>query len=256
MKKLLIILMVVAMAFLFVGCLGTTPPVDPDEPDPDEPGLYFTGIEVNPKTMDLIVRETKAIKSVTATYEVRAYEDSILLTDCLFLTDDKTIATVDSDGVVTAESVGIASILVKYEGKFDTIAVTVTKPKSMEIIADMPLFTVNEVRGFEIKTVAYDDVGKNVLAYFTTTGPAGAVVSLWYWEDVNSEAPIIISLPTEEESPFGSNQGFLLEDVITKLKATFSKAGTYTTTFVFKTVSGEVTLCTKVITAEVVKAPE
>ncbi|MBA7589970.1 hypothetical protein ES708_32069 [subsurface metagenome] len=33
MKKLLIMLMVVAMAFLFVGCLGTTPPIDPDEPD-------------------------------------------------------------------------------------------------------------------------------------------------------------------------------------------------------------------------------
>ena len=37
MKKLLIILMVVAMAsFLFVGCLGVTPPVDGDEDDEDE----------------------------------------------------------------------------------------------------------------------------------------------------------------------------------------------------------------------------
>lgn len=41
MKKLLIILMVVAMAsFLFVGCFGTTPPIEPDEPDePVEPVL-------------------------------------------------------------------------------------------------------------------------------------------------------------------------------------------------------------------------
>lgn len=39
MKKLLIVLIAVAMAsFLFVGCLGVTP--DPDEPvDPDEPGI-------------------------------------------------------------------------------------------------------------------------------------------------------------------------------------------------------------------------
>jgi len=42
MKKLLIVLMVVAMAsFLFVGCLGVTP--EPDEPvDPDEPVLPTT----------------------------------------------------------------------------------------------------------------------------------------------------------------------------------------------------------------------
>ena len=41
MRKFLIMLMVVAMAsFLFVGCLGTTPPIEPDEPD--EPVLPAT----------------------------------------------------------------------------------------------------------------------------------------------------------------------------------------------------------------------
>jgi len=53
MKKLLIMLMVVTMAsFLFVGCLGITPPIDPDDPDdPLEPtstapaiiGIYEIG---------------------------------------------------------------------------------------------------------------------------------------------------------------------------------------------------------------------
>ena len=43
MKKLLIMLIVIAMAsFLFVGCLGTTPPIDPDEPDEPEPVLLLT----------------------------------------------------------------------------------------------------------------------------------------------------------------------------------------------------------------------
>ncbi|MBA7515591.1 hypothetical protein ES705_07633 [subsurface metagenome] len=129
MKKLLIILMVIAMAsFLFVGCFPVAPPIEPDDPlEPDEPGLYFIGIEVDPKTMDLIVGESDNIDSVTATYEVRVYEGPIALEDCLFLTSDSKVATVSSVGEVTAVKVGTADIIVSYRGETDTLEVTVVR---------------------------------------------------------------------------------------------------------------------------------
>jgi len=59
MKKLLVMLMVVAMAsFLFVGCLGTTPPIDPDEPDepvlpPSVTPVIETIVSVADDTLDI-----------------------------------------------------------------------------------------------------------------------------------------------------------------------------------------------------------
>ena len=64
MKKLLIILMVVTMAFLFVGCLGTTPPIDPVDPDePVVPGPAST----SPTIFDIQDSDEKSIVDVTAT---------------------------------------------------------------------------------------------------------------------------------------------------------------------------------------------
>ncbi|MBA7589370.1 hypothetical protein ES708_31455 [subsurface metagenome] len=65
MKKLLIMLMVVAMAFLLVGCLGTTPPIDPE--DPDEPGIktdtpYITGAG----EVDILATTTQYLTEDTA----------------------------------------------------------------------------------------------------------------------------------------------------------------------------------------------
>ncbi|MBA7573068.1 hypothetical protein ES708_14863 [subsurface metagenome] len=94
------------------------------------PVLVLVGIAVDPEDMDLIVEgglgtDTETITSVTATYEVRGWDVDIALEDCLFLTSDSEVATVDENGLVTAEGVGTADILVKYGGKFATVAITV-----------------------------------------------------------------------------------------------------------------------------------
>ena len=111
-----------------------------------EPELQLVGIEVDPNTMDLIVGGTEDIDSVTACYEVRGYGVDIDLGDCLFLTSDKDVATVEEDNgvaTVTAKGVGTADILVSYKGKIDTVAVTViakaldhitVQPKTMGLI--------------------------------------------------------------------------------------------------------------------------
>jgi len=95
------------------------------EPEP-EPELTITGIIVLPEKMTLFVGETEAIKSVTATYVLKGYEVSIAFKDCLFLTSDSKIATVDKDGIVTAVKAGTATITVSYKGKMDTLAITVS----------------------------------------------------------------------------------------------------------------------------------
>ncbi|MBA7576040.1 hypothetical protein ES695_17765 [Candidatus Atribacteria bacterium 1244-E10-H5-B2] len=66
MKKLLIMLMVVAMAFLFVGCLGTTPPIDPD--DPVEPVVPVTQAPIITSISD--VSFTSALAQYTNKIEV------------------------------------------------------------------------------------------------------------------------------------------------------------------------------------------
>ncbi|MBA7554571.1 hypothetical protein ES705_47195 [subsurface metagenome] len=122
--------------------------VEADEPEP-EPELVLVGIVVDPDTMDLIVGKGEDITSVTATYVVRAYEGSIALEDCLFLTSNDKVATVEKTGAdkftVTAEGVGKADIIVSYKGEIDTIAVTVDPIEVVRILAypdDPMLFTV------------------------------------------------------------------------------------------------------------------
>ena len=94
------------------------------EPDPE---IALTGIKVDPKKMTLFVGESEAIKSVTATYEIKGFEVPIPLGYCTFLSTDKDTATVGNDGMftVTAKKVGTADIVVSYKGKFDTVEVTV-----------------------------------------------------------------------------------------------------------------------------------
>jgi hypothetical protein len=256
MRKFLIVLMVVAMAsLLFVGCGGVTP--DPDDPvDPGE--LVFVGIAVEPETMEL----TKSIEGgtsepivVTACYDVKGYEVNVLNTECLFLTSNSKVATVNVEGKVTAVGVGTADILVNYEGQNATLGVTVTYTP-MEIKVDMPLFEVGKEKGFRIETVANDDKGKTALAYFTL--PTKDEATIYYWEVIDSEWH---PLPVGEEVAYGDTT-VPLGDITFYFRATFNKTGTYPILVEIWTVTGtkpdEVKvelLCSKVITAVVIPAP-
>lgn len=263
-------------------CVVTVTAVEP-EPEPE---LVLVGIEVDPDKMDLYVGESKVIDSVTATYEIRGYDADIDLEDCLFLTSDSEVAIVEGELVsdlyvvtVTAVDVGTTNILVSYENKFATLRVTVTEPKSMEIIADLPAFTEGTAEGiavtaseeeFTVEVVANDDVDKEVKFYFTL--PAGIVAtplplvetepaSYGYtlelkdkvtgvWEDLGADAtifgdPLLVVLLRDP-----------LADEVLSFRVTFGleAAGTYEIMVVVKATNEDDPLCTKVITAVVFPA--
>jgi len=88
--------------------------------------IGLTKIVVDPETMDLMAGDSEAIKSVTATYEIKGSVVPIALGDCTFASDDETIATVSGAGLVTAVAEGIATITVSYGGESDTVVVTVS----------------------------------------------------------------------------------------------------------------------------------
>ncbi|MBA7542719.1 hypothetical protein ES705_35043 [subsurface metagenome] len=94
------------------------------EPDPE---IVLTGIEVDPKTMSLFVGESEAIKSVTATYEIKGLEVLIPLGECEYVSDPTGIVTVSDVGLVTADAEGLATITVEYKGNTEEITVTVSE---------------------------------------------------------------------------------------------------------------------------------
>ncbi|MBA7551911.1 hypothetical protein ES705_44462 [subsurface metagenome] len=244
-------------------------------PDPE---LQLIGIVVDPKKMDLYVEEEGNITSVTATYEIRGYDADIDLEDCLFLTSNIKVATVEKDKddpnivTVTAVGKGIANILVEYESKFATLKVTVTKPKSMKIIADLPAFTegvegVPSVEEFTIEVVANDDAGKNVEFHFTLPGgiiEIGSAITNGYtlelknkvtgsWEDLGEGAtdaafgaPLSVVIPRDP-----------LADEVLSFRATFGleAEGIYKIMVIVMAEGEAEPLCTKVITATVITKP-
>ncbi|MBA7578594.1 hypothetical protein ES708_20459 [subsurface metagenome] len=273
-------------SFLFVGCIPIIP--DPDDPvDPDGPGLYLTGIVVDPKEvdLDLFIGEFVDIKegdvSVTATYEIRGGDVDIALEDCLFLTSNSTVATVkkavvgeDTTVTVTAVGAGTANIVVNYEDKFDTLEVTVTSRGSMEIIVDTPILLTTvlteilpipegEVAGyseyvgtsevFTIKIVANDDVGKMVRPYLILSEEDEGLMDIKFWVGTD------VAPPTGWANVFTIGEDGIinqfppdnLEDFTGIWQVTIDKPGNYSAKIEYKTSPGGVTLCTKVITAVV-----
>ncbi|MBA7589150.1 hypothetical protein ES708_31226 [subsurface metagenome] len=104
------------------------------EPDPE---IVLTGITVKPKTMTLFAGESKAIKSVTATYKIKGIEVLVDLGECDYVSSATGIAKVSDIGLVSAIAKGIATITVTYGGMTDTCAVTVT---AAPIVADLTAY--------------------------------------------------------------------------------------------------------------------
>jgi len=91
--------------------------------------VEITGIEVKPDEMTIVVGGSEAIKSVTATYEIKAeFEALIPLEDCTYASNALQIATVNSNFEVEAVAAGEAIITVTYASKTDTLEVTVVLP--------------------------------------------------------------------------------------------------------------------------------
>ena len=108
MKKLTVLVVIMLIAGLLAGCWVLPESklisicVDPEEMFLADPGTAFD-----------VLSTTGAIVSVTANYEDGTSED-IKLTDCEYSSNDPDIATVNSEGLVIAKSIGDTTILVTY----------------------------------------------------------------------------------------------------------------------------------------------
>jgi len=89
--------------------------------------LELIGIKVFPKTMTLIVGESRTITSVTARYSDGSTA-FIALGSCTYASSNTNVAKV-SNGKITAVAKGTAAITVSYKGEIDTLGVTVSKPE-------------------------------------------------------------------------------------------------------------------------------
>ena len=100
MKKLIMLVVIILVMGLLAGCWLYTEP-------------KIISICVNPEGMFLDPGETEPIISVTANYN-DGNSDDIKLTDCEYCTYDCLVATVNVEGLVTAENIGETEILVTY----------------------------------------------------------------------------------------------------------------------------------------------
>jgi uncharacterized protein YjdB len=84
-------------------------------------------ISVLPATDTMAAAETQQVTSITATYADSTTE-TISTSDprVTYETSDATKATVSSTGLITAVATGSATITVTFQGRTDTVAVTVS----------------------------------------------------------------------------------------------------------------------------------
>jgi hypothetical protein len=113
----------------------------------------------------------------------------------------------------------------------------------MTITYTSPEFIVGKQTEYTVTTKANGDTGKMVRAYFTLPTEA----SVEYFEVRDSKW---YTLGNE----YGPLTGFPVSDATSRFRATYTKAGTYTTTVTFKTLDGTV-VATKDIIATAVVAP-
>jgi hypothetical protein len=117
----------------------------------------------------------------------------------------------------------------------ETVEITAIEYVPMAVSSEVPTFKVGKWQEYTVSTVANDDAGRMVRAYFTL--PSEATVE--YLEQ-NPEHPDYGKwLPLG--NVFGPAGGFPVTDATSKFRAVFSEAGTYTVTVEFKEVgTGEV----------------
>ncbi|MBA7582607.1 hypothetical protein ES708_24540 [subsurface metagenome] len=167
MKKLLIMLMVVAMAsFLFVGCLPVTPPIDPE--DPDEP--------VGPPSTTPVIEE------------IRDIDDEV---DIINLYSSAT-------QYMNAKDVADGILVKGFAPKYSEINVYV----GGVVVGTGYAYGVGE--GFTVFVAKADlgvDGAKTLYATATEIGLDESVPSTTYAFTLDTVAPEIVSVAAEAEDP-------------------------------------------------------
>jgi hypothetical protein len=115
----------------------------------------------------------------------------------------------------------------------ETVNITVREYVPMAVSSDVPVFKVGKQQEYEVSTVANDDAGRMVRAYFEI--PSAASVEYYEVADGNW-------YPLGNE--YGPAGGFPVADATSKFRAVFSEAGTYIVTVVFKEVGTDAVVAT------------
>ena len=174
--------------------------------------VLLTSIVVDPKEMDLFVRGSGTLTSVTANYDDES-ESELDLDACDYESDDEAVATVD-DGVISALTPGTATITVTYADMTDTLEVTVSSILLTSIVVDpkdMTLFLGDDPEDIESVTAHYSDGSTKIVTsdciYESSnenvaTVDAGVVTALAYGETIitvsYTEAEITKTVSIEE----------------------------------------------------------
>jgi len=244
MKKLLIILMVVAMAsFLFVGCNGTTPPIDPDEPvEPVVPATVAPVITSVPDISGGYINKDAAadgivVNGTAPTYsEVKVYINGLTagtgdtLANGVFqvvVAKADLIKAVKVDGAktlyATATETGLAVSASSNVKKFtlDTVAPKISSSKAK---AGTPAVVGNPAS----VTDAVFGVGANPIAS-ALSGTAGVsfVGGAWLVEclDVqNKPSNVVITSPSSTQITYSIAASQVLVDAIPGVTLTFNGA--------------------------------
>jgi len=112
----------------------------------------------------------------------------------------------------------------------ETVEITAIEYVPMAVSSEVPTFKVGKWQEYTVSTVANDDAGRMVRAYFEL--PEKATVEYYEVKDGNW-------YPLGNE--YGPAEGFPVADATSLFRAVFSEAGTYTVTVEFKEVgTGEV----------------
>ncbi|HQE65720.1 MAG TPA: hypothetical protein PLE05_02695, partial [Bacillota bacterium] len=196
---------------------------------------------VNKDTLKAKISSANAIsQNAVIGYEPGEYPPSALyeflraIAYAQVVADDANATQVKVDAAVITLNAAIAA----FE------AAVISEPIPMEIITNLPVFTEGVPAAFTVGTIANDDVGKMVRAYFTL--PTGVIVE--YQEGGNGPW-----LPLTDV--FGPAAGFPLGDIITTFRGTFNQAGTYLVTVEFREIGTGKLLGSKEISAEVAAVP-